>query len=534
MDSIQVCTNLLFHSASSFSMATIHNDVRSFHLCNSIRERRKKEQKRIDRRKKQHLTIVPPTPLIHHQTPYTQTKHQALDEVLKEIKNSIKRGIHIDTQIFSSLLETCFQLESVNHGIQIHHLIPADVLRKSVSLSSKLLRLYASCGLVDSAHQLFDEMPKSNTSAFPWNSLISGYAELGRYEDAMALYFQMEEENVEPDQFTFPRVLKACAGIGSIRIGEAIHRDVVRFGFGYDGFVLNALVDMYAKCGDIVKARKIFGKIKQRDSVSWNSILTGYVRHGLLDDAVGILREMLLNGFQPDSVTISSILAGFPLSKLAGEIHGWVLRRGFENNLSIANSLIGVYSNQGKLDRAWWLFKMMPEKDVVSWNSIITGHHKCQEALTYFHEMEKSGVVPDNITFVSLLSACAHLGLVEDGRILFAKMKDKYRIKAQMEHYACMVNLLGRAGLIVEAYDVIVKEMEFEAGSTVWGALLFACSVHGNAEVGEIAANKLFDLEPDNAHNFELLMKIYGGAGRWEEMEKVMRVMVDRGLDSID
>ncbi|KAI3872234.1 hypothetical protein MKW98_011726 [Papaver atlanticum] len=515
-------------------MATIHNNVRSFHLCNSIRERRKKEQKRIDRRRKQHLTIVPPTPLIHHQTPYTQTKYQALDEVLREIKNSIKRGVHIDTQIFSSLLETCFQLESVNHGIQIHHLIPADVLRKSVSLSSKLLRLYASCGLVDSAHQLFDEMPKTNTSAFPWNSLISGYAELGRYEDAMALYFQMEEEDVDPDQFTFPRVLKACAGIGSIRIGEEIHRDVVRFGFGYDGFVLNALVDMYAKCGDIVKARKIFGKIKQRDSVSWNSILTGYVRHGLLDDAVGILREILLSGFEPDSVTISSILAGFPLSKLGGEIHAWVLRRGFENNFSIANSLIGVYSNQGKLDRARWLFKMMPEKDVVSWNSIITGHHKCQEALTYFHEMENTGVVPDNITFVSLLSACAHLGLVEDGRDLFAKMKDKYHIKAQMEHYACMVNLLGRAGLIIEAYDVIVKEMEFEAGSTVWGALLFACSVHGNTEVGEIAANKLFDLEPDNAHNFELLMKIYGGAGRWEEMEKVMRLMVDRGLDSID
>ncbi|KAI3971324.1 hypothetical protein MKX01_008168 [Papaver californicum] len=147
-------------------MATIHKNARLFHLCNSIRERRKKEQKRIDRRKKQQLTVVPPTPLVHYQTPYTQTKHQALDEVLKEIKNSIKRGVHIDTQIFSSLLETCFQLDTVNHGIQIHHLIPADVLRKSVSLSSKLLRLYASCGHIDNAHQLFEEMPKSNTSAF--------------------------------------------------------------------------------------------------------------------------------------------------------------------------------------------------------------------------------------------------------------------------------------------------------------------------------------------------------------------------------
>ncbi|OVA19541.1 Pentatricopeptide repeat [Macleaya cordata] len=509
----------------------------SFHLCNSLKNKKKKKQeeleRRLNRRTRKTTTFTSPTPLLIPQ-PYTQTKHQALDAVIKDLQLSIDRGVQIETQIFSSLLETCFQLQSVYHGIQIHHLIPPSILHKSVSLSSKLLRLYASCGLIDNAHQLFDEMPKSNKSAFPWNSLISGYAEMGRYEDAMALYFQMEEENVEPDQFTFPRVLKACAGLGSIQIGEAIHRDIVRSGFGSDGFVLNALVDMYAKCGDIVKARKVFNKIVHRDSISWNSILTGYIRHGLLIDALGIFREMLLDGFEPDTVAISTILAGFPLSKLGGEIHGWVLRRGSENNLSIANSLISLYSNQGKLDKARWLFKMMPERDVISWNSIITGHRKDPQALVYFQEMENSSVLPDNITFVSLLSACAHLGLVEDGRTLFAKMKEKFRIKPQMEHFACMVNLFGRAGLINEAYEVIVKEMEFEAGATVWGALLFACSVHSNAEVGEIAANKLFELEPDNSHNFELLMKIYGNAGRWDDMEKVMRLMVDRGLDSID
>ncbi|PIA50093.1 hypothetical protein AQUCO_01300672v1 [Aquilegia coerulea] len=473
-----------------------------------------------------------PTPLLIPQTPYIQTKHQALDTVLKDIQTSIDRGVTIDTEIFSSLLETCFQLKSINHGIKIHYLIPPKLLRESASLSFKLLRLYAMSGLVEHAQQLFDEMSRRDISAFPWNSLISGYAELGRYEDAIALYFQMEEEGVEPDQFTFPRVLKACAGLGSIRLGEAIHRDIVRRGFATDGFVLNALVDMYAKCGDIVKARKVFNKIGVRDSVSWNSLLTAYVHHGLLVEALDIFRGMLYAGFEPDSITISKLLSGFSSSAVGFEIHGWVIRRGLDQSLSVSNSLIAFYSQQGMLDQACWLFEMMEAQDVISWNSIISAHRKHPKALSYYQQMENSNYLPDNVTFVSVLSACAHLGLVEDGRKLYKKMQRKYGIKPSMEHYACMVNLLGRAGFINDAYEIVTKHMEFEAGPTVWGALLYACSLHDNVDVGEIAAERLFELEPDNAHNFELLIKIYGNAGRWDEVEKVMQSMVDRGLDS--
>ncbi|KAF8413022.1 hypothetical protein HHK36_000996 [Tetracentron sinense] len=504
----------------------------SFNLHCSLRSKKTKKQEQQQRKQNHKNTTTnlsfskpSPTPLLINQTPFTITKHQALDNVLKDIESSIDRGVKIDTQIFSSLLETCFHLRAINHGIRIHRLIPPSLLRKNTGLSSKLLRLYASFGQVHKAHQLFDQMPRRDSSAFPWNSLISGYAELGLYEDAMALYFQMEEEGIEPDQFTFPRVLKACGGLGSIQIGEAVHRHIVRSGFAADGFVLNALVDMYAKCGDIVKARKVFDKIVCRDSVSWNSMLTGYIRHGLLVEAMDIFHGMLNAGFEPDSVAISTILAGFSLLKLGFEIHGWVLRRGFEQNLSIANSLIVVYSDHGKLDRACCFFERMAERDVVSWNSIISAHHKDPQVLEYFQQMESDGASPDSVTFVSLLSACAHLGLVEDGQILFSKMKNKYGISPCMEHYACMVNLFGRAGLIDEAYEIIVKEMEFEAGPTVWGALLFACSLHGVVDVGEIAAGRLFDLEPDNEHNFELLMKIYRNAGRLEDVERVRMMM---------
>ncbi|TYG95187.1 hypothetical protein ES288_A11G248500v1 [Gossypium darwinii] len=172
----------------------------------------------------------------------------------------------------------------------------------------------------------------------------------------------------------------------------------------------------------------------------------------------------------------------------------------------------------------------MPERDIVSWNSIISGHSKHPEALLYFEQMVRSGTSPDSITFVVILSACAHLGLVNDGGRLFWLMRKKYGIDPRMEHYACMVNLYESAGLIDEAFNMIVERMEFKAGLTVWGAMLYACSVHGNIQIGDIAGQKLFELEPDNQHNFELLMKIYSDAERVKDVERVGKLMLDRGL----
>ncbi|GMJ00186.1 organelle transcript processing 70 [Hibiscus trionum] len=507
------------------------------HFHCSSKSKKNRNQKQLQRRQFQHhkKPALPfprssPTPLVIRHKPLIQTKVDALDSVVKDLEASVKNGMVIDSEIYSSLLETCYQLKSIDHGIAIHSLVPPNLLRKSTGISSKLLRLYAASGRMESAHQVFDEMSRRNESAFPWNSLISGYAELGQYEDALALYFQMEEEGVEPDRFTFPRVLKACAGIGLIHVGQAVHRDVVRKGFGNDGYVLNALVDMYSKCGDIVKARQVFDNIACKDTISWNSMLTGYIRHGLSVEALQVFRGMIQEGFDPDPVAISTILSSFWSLKIAAQIHGWVLRRGIEWNTSVVNALIAVYSSLGKLGGASWLFHRMPERDVVSWNSIISGHGKHPEALLYFEQMMKSGTSPDSITFVAILSACAHLGSVKDGERLFRLMRNKYMIDPRMEHYACMINLYGRAGLIDEAFNFIVERMEIEAGPTVWGALLYACSIHGNIEIGEIAGQKLFELEPDNRHNFELLMKIHTNAGRWEDVERVRQMMVDRGL----
>lgn len=349
----------------------------------------------------------------------------------------------------------------------------------------------------------------------------------------MAVYYQMEEEGIEPDGFTFPRVLKACAGIGSVQIGEGVHRHIVRSGFGKDIFVLNALVDMYAKCGDILRACRIFERIVDRDSVTWNSMLVGYIRHGLVFEAVDAFRGMVSAGFEPDSITLSAILAKVSsIEKFGLEIHCWVLRRALDENLSIANSLIGFYSERNQLNRAMMIFEGMREKDLVSWNAIISAHRQDSKVLALFQQMEECVQLPDKVTFVSLLSACANLRMVEDGRRLFSKMAGEYKIKPEMVHYGCMVNLLGRAGLIEEAYEIISKRMPFDAGPTVWGALLFTCFMHGNVDIGEIAAERLFELEPDNEHNFEIMMKIYRSSGRLDGVERIRKLMNERGLES--
>lgn len=399
-------------------------------------------------------------------------------------------------------------------------------------LATKLVNFYSVCDSLRNAHLLFDRIPKSNL--FLWNVLIRGYAWNGPYDAAISLYHQMLEYGLAPDNFTFPFVLKACSALSAIEEGRNIHEHAIRTGWETDVFVGAALIDMYAKCGCVGNAREVFDKIEERDAVLWNSMLAAYSQNGHPDESLALCSEMALAGLRPTEATLVTVIsasadiAALPLGK---ELHGFSWRHGFEFNDKVKTALVDMYAKCGSVKVARNLFERLKEKRVVSWNAIITGyamHGHATEALDLFEEMKEKSL-PDHITFVGVLAACSHGGLLDEGWTCFESMVRDYRIVPTIQHYTCMVDLLGHCGRLDEAYNLIMQ-MRAMPDSGVWGALLNSCKIHGNVELGEVALEKLIDLDPDDSGNYVILSNIYAQAGKWEGVARLRKLMIDRGI----
>lgn len=399
-------------------------------------------------------------------------------------------------------------------------------------LATKLVNFYSVCDSLRNAHLLFDRIPKSNL--FLWNVLIRGYAWNGPYEAAISLYHQMLEYGLAPDNFTFPFVLKACSALSAIEEGRNIHEHAIRTGWGTDVFVGAALIDMYAKCGCVGSAREVFDKIEERDAVLWNSMLAAYSQNGHPDESLALCSEMALAGLRPTEATLVTVIsasadiAALPQGK---ELHGFSWRHGFESNDKVKTALVDMYAKCGSVKVARNLFERLKEKRVVSWNAIITGyamHGHATEALDLFEEMKEKSL-PDHITFVGVLAACSHGGLLDEGWMFFESMVRDYRIVPTIQHYTCMVDLLGHCGRLDEAYNLIMQ-MRAMPDSGVWGALLNSCKIHGNVELGEVALEKLIELDPDDSGNYVILSNIYAQAGKWEGVARLRKLMIDRGI----
>lgn len=399
-------------------------------------------------------------------------------------------------------------------------------------LATKLVNFYSVCDSLRNARLLFDRIPKSNL--FLWNVLIRGYAWNGPYEAAISLYHQMLEYGLAPDNFTFPFVLKACSALSAIEEGRNIHEHAIRTGWETDVFVGAALIDMYAKCGCVGNAREVFDKIEERDAVLWNSMLAAYSQNGHPDESLALCSEMALAGLRPTEATLVTVIsasadiAALPLGK---ELHGFSWRHGFEFNDKVKTALVDMYAKCGSVKVARNLFERLKEKRVVSWNAIITGyamHGHATEALDLFEEMKEKSL-PDHITFVGVLAACSHGGLLDEGWTFFESMVRDYRIVPTIQHYTCMVDLLGHCGRLDEAYNLIMQ-MRAMPDSGVWGALLNSCKIHGNVELGEVALEKLIDLDPDDSGNYVILSNIYAQAGKWDGVARLRKLMIDRGI----
>ncbi|EHA8592205.1 Pentatricopeptide repeat-containing protein [Cocos nucifera] len=367
--------------------------------------------------------------------------------------------------------------------------------------------------------------------------MIRGYAESDSPGPALLVHRQMLAAAVPPDTHTYPFLLKACAKLMALREGEKVHSLSVKNGLETCVFVQNTLVHFYASCGLFECAYKVFEGMDERNLVTWNSIINGFAINGRPNEALTLFREMSPedSGVKPDGFTIVSLLcacAEIGALALGRRAHLYLVKVGLYGNVHVENALIDLYAKCGSIKEAYRVFNEMASKTVVSWTSLIVGlavNGFGKEALELFSAMERERLVPTEITLVGVLYACSHCGLVDEGFKYFNRMKNEYNIVPKIEHYGCMVDLLGRAGLVEQAHDYVMN-MPLEPNAVVWRTLLGACAMHKRLDLGNVAWARLVVLDPGHSGDYVLLSNLYAAVGRWGEVHRLRRSMLKGGV----
>ncbi|XP_058089463.1 putative pentatricopeptide repeat-containing protein At3g23330 [Magnolia sinica] len=386
---------------------------------------------------------------------------------------------------------------------------------------------------MDSVRKVLDGMPVRDVVS--WNTVIAGNAQNGLYGEALMMVREMGLADLKPDSFTLSSVLPIFAEYVDVSKGKEIHGYAIRHGSDWDVFIGSSLIDMYAKCTRVDDSQRVFGLLPQRDAISWNSIIAGCVQNGLFDEGLRLFQQMLAAKIRPRHVTFSSIMpacAHLTTLHLGKQLHGYIIRSAFDNNVFIASSLVDMYSKCGNIRIARWIFDKMELPDMVSWTAMIMGyalHGHADDALSLFSQMEMENVRPNYVAFVAVLTACSHAGLIDDAWKFFKSMSEDYGIAPGLEHYAAVADLLGRAGRLEEAYEFI-STMHIQPTASVWSTLLGACRVHKNLGLAENVAEKIFQLEPENIGSHVLMSNIYSAAGRWRDAASMRIAMKGKGL----
>ncbi|XP_057857503.2 putative pentatricopeptide repeat-containing protein At3g13770, mitochondrial [Cryptomeria japonica] len=442
-------------------------------------------------------------------------------------------GMKLNQFSLSSFLSICASLEALEQGEQIHTHVIKCGFDSSIFVGSVLVDMYGKCGSVENARLILDTMPERNTIS--WTAMIAGYAQHEHGQEALELFQYMQSTGMKQDHLTFASVLSACASLVALENGRQIHAHMVKTGFDSNVSVGNSLVTMYAKCASIGDASRIFNKMSERNLISWNAMIAGYARGGLGEETLQLFNQIQRSGLKADLFTFPSTVsacAGLANLEEGKQVHAQIIKTGFDADVSMQNAIVTLYAKCGSIVDALKEFNNISERNVISWNAMIAGyaqHGYGKEALQLFDQMHQEDIIANHITFVGVLSACSHVGLVDEGRNYFYSMECEYNMLPRFEHYACMVDLLGRAGQLNEAEEFI-NQMPFEPDALVWRTLLGACKVHGNLLLGERAAQALIEIEPQDSATYVLLSNIYAKAGRTNDAEKVRKVMKDRGV----
>lgn len=454
-------------------------------------------------------------------------------EALQLFHNLMKTDLGFDDISLSGAFSACAVIKSYTSGVHLHGLTIKSMLRANVCVENAILDMYGKCGALAEARHMFDEM--QTRDAVSWNAIIAAYEQNGNVDETLQLLLSMLSSGFEPDEFTFGSVLKACAGLQSLNYGMEIHGRVVKSGMGLEPFVGSALVDMYCKCVKIEDAKKIHERMVEQTMVSWNAIISGFSLQEQSEEAQKFFSQMLKLGTKPDNFTFATVLdtcANLATVNLGRQIHGQIIKQEMQSDVFICSTLVDMYSKCGNMQDSRLMFEKSPNKDFVTWNAMICGyaqHGLGDDAVRVFESMKLNNVKPNHATFVSVLRACAHMGLVEKGSQYFNSMLSNYNLSPQLEHYSCMVDILGRSGQVSKALKLI-NDMPVEADDVIWRTLLGVCKIHKNVEVAEKAASSIIRLDPQDSSAYVLLANIYADVGMWEKMSKIRKNMRHIGL----
>ncbi|KAF0890436.1 hypothetical protein E2562_002812 [Oryza meyeriana var. granulata] len=446
-------------------------------------------------------------------------------------------GLQPDEVVVSCLLAGLGNSADVHRGKAFHAAIVKRNFGNSVLIGNALISIYAKCKQIDIAGTIFRMLHQRDADS--WSSMIVAYCKAGLDIKCLELYREMQfrdKGEFECDTSSLASIISSCSRLGRLRLGRSAHCYSIKHLIGENSSVANALISMYGICGNFDLALKIFGLVKTKtDVVTWNALISSYTQLGHSKDALLLYDQMLTEGIKPNSATLVTVISSCAnLAALErGElIHSYVKDMGLECDLSINTALVDMYTKCGQLGIAREIFDSMLEKDAVTWNVMISGygiHGEAKQALTLFSMMEGGNVKPNSLTFLAILSACCHAGLVDEGRKLFTGMKE-YSLEPNLKHYACMVDLLGKSGYLQEAEDM-VSAMPIEPDGGIWGALLGACKMHGNFEMGLQVAKKALASDPGNDGYYILMSNSYGSAEKWDEIEKLRNMMKNYGVE---
>lgn len=428
------------------------------------------------------------------------------------------KGLKPEKFCTSSILSI---VDCLKLGKQIHSYAQKTGLAADVSVGGSLLTMYSKCRSLDQSFLVFEQTP--NKDVVTWASMISGFAEHDCADKAIHLFREMLSEEIEPDQVTLAGVLSSLSSLGILLKGKEVHGHAIRKGFSIEALLGGTLVNLYSKCGALESARRVFNMLPCKDHVSCSALVSGYAQNGHIEEVMLLFREMRIAGIEIDSYIVSSVLGVVALlnkTSIGTQLHSLLMKFGLHLEASVGSSLISMYSRHGSIDDCHKAFKQITTPDLIGWTTMIMSYAqngRGAEALRLYEVMKEEGIKPDPVTFTGVLSACSHNGLVEEAYYHLNSMSQEYGIQPGHHHYACMVDVLCRAGRLKEA-EKFIKSMPIEPVALIWGTLLAACKVHGDVELGRLAAEKVSELDPSDAGAMVSLSNICADMGQWEDV----------------